>query len=210
MKSQFEKKRSSSPSFQEYKSIENNISRLDKLMKNVRISDDCDKSSELSRIRYSIDENDKNKIRNYMRINDECGKSNEISRVRYSINENDKNKIRNYILKSNFIEPRSIKNSTSKNNNAFECCSDENCFQEPNISNKQLVNYFKQKSLEWKNLSNNLVDTHCHFDMLFPKIRYNYSNMHKYFSDYSFLYLKNFEACINVICHPKNYFNKGK
>lgn len=182
MKSQIEQLRSCSPSSHEFKLIENNISKLDKLMKNVRINDERD-------------------------INN----NNDLSRIRYSINDNDKKKIRNYILKSNFVvEPRQIKNSTSKKDNAFECCSKEDFFEEPNIISKQLINYFKQKSFEWKNFSNNLVDTHCHFDMLFPKIKYNHPNMYKYFSDYSFLYMKNFEACINVICHPRNYLNKGK
>ncbi len=29
--------------------------------------------------------------------------------------------------------------------------------------------YFKKKAEEWKSLPNNLIDTHCHFDKLFPR-----------------------------------------
>jgi hypothetical protein len=34
---------------------------------------------------------------------------------------------------------------------------------------EKLINYFTNKSSEWKNYANNLVDSHCHFDMLFYK-----------------------------------------
>lgn len=32
-----------------------------------------------------------------------------------------------------------------------------------------LVEFFKKKSLKWNEYSKNLVDSHCHFDMLFSK-----------------------------------------
>lgn len=37
------------------------------------------------------------------------------------------------------------------------------------LPDQETLNYFKAKSEEWKGYSKNLVDTHCHFDMLFPK-----------------------------------------
>lgn len=37
------------------------------------------------------------------------------------------------------------------------------------LPNTQLVDYFRKKSIEWSEMSKNLVDTHCHFDMLFTK-----------------------------------------
>lgn len=179
MSSQFEHLLSNGPKQKETKPTEQSISKLDKLMKNVRLSE-------------------------------ECAKNTEASRIRYSINESDKNKIRSYILSSSFFDPKSNKKSTPKSNDSLECCSQREFFEEPNTkSNKLLISYLKKKSSEWKHFPNNLVDSHCHFDLLFPKIKYNHPNMYKYFSDYSFLYLKNFEACINIICHPKNFANKG-
>ena len=35
--------------------------------------------------------------------------------------------------------------------------------------NNELKQFFEYKSLQWKNFNNNLIDTHCHFDMLFKK-----------------------------------------
>lgn len=32
-----------------------------------------------------------------------------------------------------------------------------------------LVEFFKKKSFEWDKYTNNLVDSHCHFEMLFSK-----------------------------------------
>ncbi len=87
----------------------------------------------------------------------------------------------------------------------------------------ELCKFFADKSIEWKEYSNNLVDSHCHIEMLFYKYSYfffkflfisNYfyyfrikydKSLDKYFQEYSDIYLKNFEFCINVICDPYKY-----
>lgn len=37
------------------------------------------------------------------------------------------------------------------------------------LPDEKLIKYFEDKSAQWKNYANNLVDSHCHFDMLFYK-----------------------------------------
>ena len=69
--------------------------------------------------------------------------------------------------------------------------------------------YFVAKKSEWSTLTHNLVDSHCHFDMLFPKLYFN-GTINDYFRKYDNFYLDNFEACINVMCDPVKYYPKCK
>jgi TatD DNase family protein len=69
--------------------------------------------------------------------------------------------------------------------------------------------YFQMKSKEWKNNSKLLIDSHCHFEMLFKRLKYN-GTIGDYFNDYGHLYIDNFEACINVICDPSTYCSEQK
>jgi len=72
---------------------------------------------------------------------------------------------------------------------------------------EKLVNYMKDKSKQWEKYPDQLVDTHCHFDMLFTKLRFSKSIDH-YFNQFESLYLRNFCACVAVICNPQSYNSK--
>lgn len=72
-----------------------------------------------------------------------------------------------------------------------------------------LKRFFEKKSLKWRNCNKNLVDTHCHFEMLFSKIRYK-KTVEDYFKECGSIYIDNFEACVNVICDPNKFNSMAK
>jgi TatD DNase family protein len=76
-----------------------------------------------------------------------------------------------------------------------------------NLPDYNQKKFFRNKAIDWKYYSNNLIDSHCHFEMLFYRIRYEKS-VSEYFKDFDCYYLKNFEACIDVICDPAKFYPK--
>jgi hypothetical protein len=88
-------------------------------------------------------------------------------------------------LSSTPKQNRSLHSTNTTKNFSSECsCDDEWTLNEdkkqsttssPTTHNgqptldKTLVNYFRNKKNEWKNYDRLLVDTHCHFEMLFTK-----------------------------------------
>jgi len=93
----------------------------------------------------------------------------------------------------------------------IDCCNPTQSFEFSRSSNTrgvyikdEMKNFFQKKNIKWKDVTKNLVDTHCHFDMLFAKIRYK-NTVSEYFKDFSSIYIDNFEACINILCDPSKF-----
>ena len=58
----------------------------------------------------------------------------------------------------------------------IDCCNPTPSFEFSRSSNTrgvyikdEMKNFFQKKNIKWKDVTKNLVDTHCHFDMLFAK-----------------------------------------
>jgi hypothetical protein len=75
----------------------------------------------------------------------------------------EEDKFKKELKKSN--NERAEDTSRKSDNHSYQDFSDN---YETLVKSK-LIKFFKMKSLEWKNYSKNLVDTHCHFDMLFSR-----------------------------------------
>jgi hypothetical protein len=56
-------------------------------------------------------------------------------------------------------------NNSNSSNGKFFTDKRANAF----LPSVRLLDFFKKKSLEWKSFNRNLVDSHCHFDMMFAK-----------------------------------------
>lgn len=86
----------------------------------------------------------------------------------------------------------------------IDCCTYDDVYTKSFYVKDDLRKFFEKKALKWKSYHKNLVDSHCHFDMLFNKIRYRKS-VTDYFKEFGSIYLNNFEACVNIICDPSKY-----
>lgn len=59
---------------------------------------------------------------------------------------------------------------------------DENKWATKRTIEPSLVEFFRKKSFQWADCSMNLVDSHCHFDLLFGKlVNSKYSNYYYFF-----------------------------
>lgn len=85
--------------------------------------------------------------------------------------------------------------------------------QEPRRSlespNEELIRFTQEKAKEWKAYPMNLIDTHCHFDMLFSRMNFS-GDLFSYFEDFKNFYLKNIESFINIACNPVKFSTQGK
>lgn len=61
--------------------------------------------------------------------------------------------------------------------NEIDCCNQTPSFEFSRGSSgrgvylgDEMVKFFRKKNLKWKDITKNLIDTHCHFDMLFSKL----------------------------------------
>jgi len=106
----------------------------------------------------------------------------------------------NTILKQNRTDlNESLSDSNAKSAERTYCVA--------SYVNTKLSEYFSAKAEEWRDYHHNLVDSHCHLEMIFTKIKY-YKPIADYFDDFKAIYMRNFEACIDVICDPLKYKTK--
>jgi hypothetical protein len=125
----------------------------------------------------------------------------------------------------------SILSPTQNDLNESQLESSSNIFKRSDCAsyvNIELNEYFRVKSEEWRDYHHNLVDSHCHLEMIFTKLtllsilfsiyfifhflffyrlRY-YKPIADYFDDFKAIYMRNFEACIDVICDPYKFKTK--